>query len=551
MGLICGACARFFGRWQVNFVQSGQKMCAFEKTGGFVQVLASEKMRDHEAQAMAGGAVSGLELMETAGAGAVRAVLAQWPALGVMRGRALVLCGPGNNGGDGYVIARLLHRRGWQVQGMAYGDPEQLPPDARQNAQRWLERGATCGWNMEQLPALSGVDLVVDAVFGLGLTRPVPEDIAGVLSDIADWRAGADGARIVAVDCPSGLDLERGRYLGRGAPMPADLTVTFHGPKPGHLLGEGPSLCGALRVVDIGLAPHEAPDAVLFDVTSERPQSLATVKRALPKLCSDGHKYDFGHAWVWGGGVGRGGAGRLAARAALRVGAGLVTVLSPAAALQENAARLDAVMLRRCPDPQDLATAIDDRVTALCLGPGLGLGEGSREMVFAALALKRRTVLDADALTVGAETPAAFFDALHENCVLTPHDGEFRRLFPDLAPALKEAATRIDAVREAARQAGCVVLLKGPATLVADAGGRVALHAAVFERRCPWLATAGSGDVLAGIITGLAAAGGAPLAQVAACAAWLHVEAGRAVGPGLIAEDLPEALPQVLRQFAE
>lgn len=267
------------------------------------------------------------------------------------------------------------------------------------------------------------------------------------------------------------------------------------------------------------------------------------------------HKYGHGHALILSGPMGRSGAARLAARGALRVGAGLVTVAAPGSSLIECATQLTAIMLRRCEDATALSALLeDDRLNALCLGPGLGVGEGTRALVNTALEAKRATVLDADALTSFRDNPHALFDALHPKVVLTPHGGEFARLFPDIAaelaaPPLKGPAySKVDATRAAARRAGCTVLFKGPDTVIASPDGRCAVNAAVYERAAPWLATAGSGDVLAGIITGLLARGLDP--QLAAeSGAWLHVEAARAFGPGLIAEDLPEMLPQVFRDL--
>lgn len=262
------------------------------------------------------------------------------------------------------------------------------------------------------------------------------------------------------------------------------------------------------------------------------------------------HKYNHGHALVLSGPMGRSGAARLAARAALRIGAGLVTVAAPGSAMMECACQLTAIMLRRCDGATELAELLEDRrLTALCLGPGMGLGQGTCDMVAAALAAGRRTVLDADALTAFAGAPDALFAALHPGVVLTPHEGEFARLFPDLAPEIGgDVASRLTALRAAAARAGCVVLLKGASTLIADARGEAALHDATGRRAAPWLATAGTGDVLAGILTGLMARGIAPF-EAAGQAAWLHVEAARRVGPGLIAEDLPDALPGVLRSM--
>lgn len=264
------------------------------------------------------------------------------------------------------------------------------------------------------------------------------------------------------------------------------------------------------------------------------------------------HKYAHGHALILSGPTGKGGAARLAARGALRIGAGLVTVGCPPEAMSENAARLDAVMLCAFHDADALARVLEDRrINALCLGPGLGRRR-ARDLVPVALAHERATVLDADALTAFGDDPDALFASLHAACILTPHGGEFARLFPDLAERLHATATtgpaysKVDATRAAAARAGCVVLYKGPDTVIAAPDGRCSINAAHYDRTAPWLATAGSGDVLAGFVTGLLARGFDPM-STAEAAAWLHVECARSFGPGLIAEDLPEELPKVFR----
>lgn len=282
-------------------------------------------------------------------------------------------------------------------------------------------------------------------------------------------------------------------------------------------------------------------------------QSETITRDTLPDLSKrvDQHKYDHGHAVVLSGPPGQGGAARLAARAALRVGAGLVTLGCPLRAVTENAVQLTAIMVRGLDGTAGLAEMLEDeRYNALCLGPGLGLGPATGELVRGALSARRGTVLDADALSRFQREPKALFDMLHDNCVLTPHGGEFRRLFPDLAARLDgdDAVSRIDATREAAMRAGAVVLLKGADTVISAPDGRTAVNAAVDDRAAPWLATAGAGDVLAGIVCGLMARR-LPAYEAAKAGAWLHVEAARAFGPGLIAEDLPEMLPGVFRDL--
>ncbi|APZ54451.1 NAD(P)H-hydrate dehydratase [Salipiger abyssi] len=534
------------------------------------ELLTAAQMRAIETAAMASGEVSGLELMERAGAGVVAAIMQEWPELEAAAQRALVLCGPGNNGGDGFVIARLLAERGWEVEVYLYGDPGRLPPDARTNYERWREIGTVQRYE-DDGPEAFWLDpelcreqtVLIDALFGTGLTRPVEAfNAVGWATQISEWRLPRDqrrgaypAVRVVAVDLPSGLCADSGRRLRSARPpqeleeIRADLTVTFHARKLGHVLAEGPALCGKVVVAPIGLETLRRPRAA-----REQRATLVGPPDGLGKA-GGGHKYSHGHALVLSGGFGRTGAARLAARAALRVGAGLVTLGAPGAAQMEVAAQITALMLRRVEEAEDLAALLGDaRLNALCLGPGLGQ-DRARDLVPVALEAGRAVLLDADALSAFAGDPDELFDMLHEGCVLTPHGGEFARLFPDLAeqlaarPESGPAFSRVDAAREAARQAGCTVLLKGPDTVIAAPDGRVSVHAAVGARSAPWLATAGAGDVLAGLIAGLMARGLSPF-QAACSGAWLHVEAALAFGPGLIAEDLPEALPGVLRGLA-
>lgn len=541
-------------------------------------LLTAAQMRAIEQAAIQSGAVTGLELMERAGRGVVEAIFETWPDLARANHRAVVLCGPGNNGGDGFVIARLLSDWGWQVELFLLGDPDRLPPDAKANHARWQGRTLDVADY-----ATRDCDLMVDACFGTGLARPITDDGArAFLKDCAlaeasheARRAGAavHGAppRTVAVDIPSGLCADSGRVLGGEHPWQDSpncgrfgLTVTFHGAKPGHYLASGPYLCGKLAIKDIGipLSPVLQRAALMKasapDGAGRRAASLLGPRAAQPVLTKgqEAHKYDHGHALVLSGPMGRSGAARLAARAALRVGAGLVTVAAPGSAMMECACQLTAVMLRRADDAEGLLSLLEDpRMNALCLGPGLGLGQDTRALVLAALSRRRAIVLDADALTSFADAPEDLFQALHPLAVLTPHMGEFARLFPDLAQGLSDlprkgpAPSRLDAARSAAARAGCTVLLKGPDTVIADQTGTASVSSAAYDRAAPWLATAGSGDVLAGIITGLLARGFAPR-EAAGAAAWLHTEAARRIGPGLIAEDLPDSLPQVLSRLA-
>ena len=546
------------------------------------ELLTAAQMKAIEAAAIAFGEVTGLELMERAGRGVVEAVFAEWPELQAGTFRAVVLCGPGGNGGDGFVVARLLKAWGWEVEVFLYGDPNRLPPDARVNYQRWLAMGAV-GVAASFDPWNTDAALYVDALFGIGLSRSLEGEAFGIAKSL-EISSQNHCAKLVSVDVPSGLCADSGKDLSGGnvlAPRP-DLTVSFGYRKLGHILGDGAQRCGKLVIKSIGLDLRKAMRALgeRYDpLTKTKPQGLVVgllegidlapgysgPDSILDKgwVENSGHKYSHGHALILSGPPGHGGAARMAARGALRIGAGLVTVACPHKALAENAARLDAVMLRVVEDGAGLATVLQDtRINALCVGPGLGLDaravgavatvlEVSGSRITPGTAQPLGVVLDADALTLISRDPA-MFDLLHENCVLTPHGGEFARLFPDIATKLAAPATtgpaysKVDACREAAARAGCVVLLKGADTVIADPSGKCSINSAHYDRAAPWLATAGSGDVLAGFIAGLLARGFGPM-QAAETAAWLHVECARSFGPGLIAEDLPEELPKVFR----
>jgi ADP-dependent NAD(P)H-hydrate dehydratase / NAD(P)H-hydrate epimerase len=505
------------------------------------ELLSSAQMRAIERAAIDSGRASGRTLMKRAGEGVVAAILAEWPELAQGPQAAAVLCGPGNNGGDGFVVARLLAARGWRIAVHALGAT--VTEDAAAMRAAWQAAGATAPLADFESAGLAPGTLVVDALFGTGLGRPVGPDV---------WRplaaAQARSARLLAVDILSGLCSDSGRIRAEGEYLerPADLTVTFERRKLGHALAPGAALCGPVRVAPIGLEPE------LAAYFRDHPGEVARAARIDPAVAEkpQGHKYSHGHALVLSGGPGKGGAARLAARAALRTGAGLVTLGCPPAALIENAARLDAVMLAPVRDVRAFIDRLaDTRLNALCLGPNLGTDARADGLVAAALDGGRATVLDADALTLLArrETLRA---ALHPACVLTPHRGEFARLAPDLAEAMGNGAvSKVDATRAAAESLGCTVLLKGPDTVIAGPDGACRITAAFGPEAVPWLATAGAGDVLAGLIAGLLARRLAPLAAAESAAA-LHLACARAFGPGLIAEDLPEALPSVLRDLA-
>jgi ADP-dependent NAD(P)H-hydrate dehydratase / NAD(P)H-hydrate epimerase len=471
-------------------------------------VLTCAQMAKADAFAVAQG-VASLTLMENAGAAVAAAIAARFKPCAVT-----VLCGPGNNGGDGFVVARLLDEEGFSVRVAHDADPK---GDARAMSELWK------GARLALTPAaLDGARLVVDALFGAGLCRPLEGAAAQTVEALNDLP-------VVAIDMPSGVSGDSGAPLG-GVYVTAALTVTFFRKKPGHLLLPGRALCGEIVLADIGI-PDAAADTQLFENTP----ALWTY----PHPKATGHKYDRGHAVAVSGGATATGAARLAARGALRVGAGLVTVASPPGALAVNAAHLTAIMLKAFEGVAGLADMLaDKRLNAVVIGPGLGVGGETRALVDVALKSGAAVVLDADALTSFQDDPEALFNRLHERCVLTPHAGEFERLFPGL---LDEAGGKVEAVRAAAARAGAVVLLKGGDTVIASPSGKAAINA----NAPPTLATAGAGDVLAGFIAGLLAQK-LPAFEAAACATWLHGAAADAFGPGLIAEDLPEILPEVL-----
>ncbi|MCG5239047.1 NAD(P)H-hydrate dehydratase [Azospirillum doebereinerae] len=479
------------------------------------ELLSVAEMHRADTMSIAAG-VPGELLMEAAGAAVVRAVCARWAPH-----PTAVLCGPGNNGGDGFVIARLLLEAGWPVRLALLGTRSALVGDAALAAERWpgpIEAADPY--------ILKGNPLVIDALFGAGLSRP----LEGVAKAIVE---AMEGRTVVAVDVPSGLHGDSGRVLGV-APHAA-LTVTFFRRKPGHVLLPGRTLCGEVLVADIGIS-----DRVLDGIVPQTAVNGPDLWRHLfPWPMLDGHKYARGHAVVLGG-ARMTGAARLASVAALRAGAGLVTVACPQEAFTVYASGSPSVIVEPMAGDSEFAQILgDDRKNAVLLGPGAGVGARTRAHVAAALAADKACVLDADALTSFAETSDDLLDHLNARCVLTPHEGEFARLF---GSSVGMDSDKLSRTRAAASRSGAVVLLKGADTVIAAPDGR-----AVININAPAeLATAGSGDVLAGIVLGLIAQG--MEAFEAACAAvWLHGEAAYTIGPGLISEDLPNALPGVLR----
>lgn len=489
-----------------------------------IELLTPAEMGQADRLAIAGG-IAGIELMDNAGRAVADAVASRH----LSDVPVAVVAGPGNNGGDGFVAARILAERGYAVRVLLVGDRGRLEGDAATAAQRWS--GAT---ETAEPAALGDAGVIIDALFGAGLDRPV-EGLARAMIEAIN----ACGAPIVAVDLPSGVNGTSGAVMG--VAVSATETITFFRRKPGHLLLPGRLHCGPTRVVDIAI-PAGVLDAIRPKTVVNEP-SLWLPDFPFPR--PDGHKYSRGHAVVVSGGLSTTGAARLGARGALRAGAGLVTIASPREALAVNAAANLAIMVRPVDGAGELATFLEDhRRNAVLLGPGGGIGELMRDLILTALSSPAAMVLDADALTSFTGNVGALSAAIagrQRPVVFTPHSGEFSRLFQAIQED-KTLSSKLEKAHAASRETGAIVLLKGADTVVAGPDGR----AAIAENAPPWLATAGSGDVLGGIITGLLAQG--MRGFEAACAGvWLHAEAANAFGVGLIAEDLPEMLPKVYR----
>lgn len=492
-----------------------------------IELLTTAEMAEADRLTIAGGR-PGIDLMENAGRAVADAAARMAPGR-----RVRVIAGPGNNGGDGFVAARLLAGRGFEVQVGFAGDRAKLKGDAARAAGRW--QGAT---EAAAPDALGDCDLIIDALFGAGLDRPVEGAMRALIEAI-----DTSGRAVLAVDLPSGINGTSGAIMG--AAVKAARTVTFFRRKTGHLLLPGRLHCGALEVADIGI-----PDRVLETI---KPKAFANGPalwgQDFPRPSAEGHKYSRGHAVVVSGGVSTTGAARLAARGALRAGAGLVTIASPREALAVNAAANLAVMVRPVDGAQELAEFLTDRRrNAVLLGPGGGVGPEMRAQVLAALTGYAAVVLDADALTsfAGDERPLAQALAGHlAGRVLTPHTGEFNKLFKLIAEDSK-LNSKLEKARAAAAELASrsTIVLKGADTVVAARDGR----ASIADNAPATLATAGSGDVLAGMIAGLLAQA-MPAFEAASAAVWLHGEAANEFGPGLIAEDLSEMLPAIYRRL--
>jgi hydroxyethylthiazole kinase-like uncharacterized protein yjeF len=481
------------------------------------EILSNEEMRRADAMAVKAGTPS-FTLMKNAGRAVADIIVSRFAPC-----RVAVLCGPGNNGGDGFVVARLLSDDGFDVVVACGGEQK---GDAAEAADQW--RGA----RVPPMPmALDGMDLIVDALFGTGLSRP-PDSIYRTLIEAVNRAA----VPVVAIDIPSGVDGDSGKV--RGIAIEADITVTFFRLKPAHLLMPGRELCGETLLADIGIPEAACAGIRLFENTPALWGALYPWPRP------DGHKYARGHCLAVSGPAHATGAARLAARGALRIGAGLVSVAAQGEAVSINAVHLTAIMVKPFDGAEGLASLLSDRrLNAAIIGPGLGVNSNTDALVKSVLSSGAATVLDADALTWFQNDPRMLFGMIKPPTVMTPHEGEFERIFPGL---LASTVSKVEAARAAAARSGGVVLLKGNDTVIAAPDGRATINANAPAT----LATAGAGDVLAGFIGGLMAQG-MPAFEAASAGAWLHGDAAGRFGPGLIAEDLAEILPESLSGLRE
>ena len=481
---------------------------------GQTALLRVREMAEADRLTVAAGTPA-IDMMESAGSAVSREIERRWPVRPV-----IVLCGPGNNGGDGFVAARHLAEAGWPVRIALLGPRDHLKGEARHHAERWS--GA-----VEPLTpaALNGAGLVVDAIFGAGLSRPLEGPAAETLAS-----AARRGPLIVAIDVPSGLMGDTGEALGA---VEAVLTVTYFRKKPGHLLLPGRLLCGKVIVAEIG-TPESVLDQIVPDTFENDPRLWLS---QLPRPQGGGNKHTRGHALI-SGGYPMTGAARMAARGAARAGAGLTTIAVPAVALPIYATALTSIMVEPLARPEDFVGLLaGDRFSAFLIGPGAGVGAETCVRVLAMLRTGRPTLLDADAITSFQDDPPSLDRAIVGPCVLTPHDGEFRRLFD-------ASGDKLTRTRAAAYRSGAIIVLKGSDTVIAAPDGRAIINA----NAPPTLATGGSGDVLSGIVLGLLAQVMEPF-LAAAAAVWLHGAAAAAFGPGLLAEDLPDLLPGVFQRL--
>lgn len=484
------------------------------------QLLTAETMKNADAETIARG-TSGVTLMEQAGNAVTQLITEHNKPK-----PTLVVCGPGNNGGDGWVVARRLSEKKWPVKILSLVPVKQLSGDAAHVAHHW-DGPVHNHWDKS---LLEGTELIIDAIFGIGLNKPVDENTAEIICALNEHPAP-----IVSIDIPSGIHADTGEVLGTACN--AVLTVTFSCKKPGHILLPGKSHCRLIAVTDIGI-----PVDVINHAACPYFENIPDLwTEHLPQKRLRKHKYDYGHVMVLGGPMHSTGASRMSATSALRTGAGLVSIVCPEEAVAIYASHLTSVMLSPCKleDNKAFAAAIEGKYKhVIVMGPGAGITESTKQAVLTALSMQKKCIIDADALTCFKDNPQTLFDAIDSEVILTPHEGEFSRLFPDIT------GSKLERARDAAKQSGATVLLKGNDTAIASPDGRVALN----SNAPAFLGTAGSGDVLSGIIAGIFSQH-VPAFESACIGTWIHSETASKAGRGLMAEDLPAHIPEVLAKL--
>jgi len=479
-------------------------------------LLTAEESRAADKAAIAAG-TSGVTLMENAGKAVVALIAQEYKPAPI-----LIVCGTGNNGGDGFIVARLLKEKNWPVTAAIVGDEKKITGDAKTAKTKWDMTGIVTRVFSPDL--LKESALIVDAIFGTGLDRNLDGAAKDAVTVINESRLP-----VIAIDIASGINADTGAVMGEA--VKATHTVTFVRPKPGHVLLPGKAHSGELSVYDIGISGEGVTSAYMLN-------GPELWKKQFPFPTAQSHKYTRGHAIVLGGAISTTGAARLAAMGALRAGSGLVSIAATQEALGVYAIAMTAIMTKLHMNYAQFSAIIEEKsVTAVCVGPGGGVNDITREQTLLTLKTEKSCVIDADAISVFETNPKQLFDAIKGPVVMTPHEGEFARVF-------KATGVKTNRAKEAAKQSGAVIVLKGNDTVIAAPDGRVAINA----NAPTWLATAGSGDVLAGIITGLLAQG-MPAFEAACAAVWIHGEAAIHFGPGLISEDLPAAMPHAIKKL--